>query len=83
MNKCDEAKIGNCSHLSGCLLMLFVENIRSLYSQVSTRETRKVKHADLSLQRKGVFTCFPPRMLGMGVLYNLVIFLLSVGPCFT
>lgn len=42
-----------------------VEGTRTLCSQISSRETRNVKHAELSLQKKRGLTCFLPRMLGV------------------
>lgn len=56
----------------------FVEGSRSLSSQISTRETKNVKQAGLSLQRKKHFACFLPRRLGMAVVNSLVTSELSV-----
>lgn len=50
-----------------------VEGKRSLCTQVSLGEARKVKRPGLSLQWKEVFACFPPGTQGKGVVYNLLV----------
>lgn len=49
----------------------FVEGTRSLSSQISSKETKNVKQAGLSLQRKKHSACFLPRRLGMDVVNSL------------
>ena len=49
---------------------------RSLCSQMRTRETRNVKHTELSLQRERCITCFLTRRPRMNVINCLVIFAL-------
>lgn len=44
---------------------------RSLCTQISTGEARKVKHTGLSLQWKEMFVCLSPGMLGKDVVYSL------------
>lgn len=66
MHKYDEAKTGSCLYVSGFLL-IFAEG-----SEVLVLTDRHWGYTGLYLQRK-MFTCFPPRALGM-VVYNLVVF---------
>ena len=48
-----------------------VESKRCLYIRISTREARECKHIGLALQRKEMFTYFPPGKLGMNVVSYL------------
>jgi len=52
-----------------------VEGTKSLWSQISARESKKNENAGLSLQRKGRrCSCFHSGKLRIDVFYNLVIF---------
>lgn len=56
----------------------FVEGTRSLSSQISTRETKTVRQAGLSLQKKRHLACFLTKSLGMDVVKSLVTSKLSI-----
>ena len=51
---------------------------RSLYSQISTKGPRNIKHIELFPPRKGHITYYLPRRLGVDMYASLVTFVLSV-----